>query len=152
MLIFLGISLAMDNDRVVLRNNGNYNVLLSRTLMDKFGYVDIPQRGFKHGRHIAETKGDMTEQTIPTLFVYCNVLEHVVVGDIMTPLLCMVNMNAGKRTEKMHETPHDPLYVPLQKKYFDNIMTDMGEPVYLADGKMVTILEFKRIGLLDNVV
>jgi len=37
MLILLGISLEMDMDRVVLQNNSNYNVHLSRTLMEKLG-------------------------------------------------------------------------------------------------------------------
>ena len=56
----------------------------------------------------------------------------------------------------MHETPHALLYVPLQKKQFDtieiNIMTDTGDTVHFVDGKMVTVLEFKRLGLLDKVV
>jgi len=54
----------------------------------------------------------------------------------------------------MHETPHTPLYVPIQRKQFDiikiNIMTDMGDPV--VDGKTVTVLEFRRLRLLDKVV
>jgi len=156
MLVLLGISLEMDMDRVVLQNNSNYNVHLSRTLMEKLGFVDMPEVGFGLGRHIAKNPGDLTEQTVPTLFVYCNILEHVVVGDIMAPLLHMVDMKRKRTYGKMHETPHAPLYVPLQKKHFNtveiNIMTDTGEPVHFAEGKSVTVLEFKRIGLLDKVM
>ena len=142
--------------RVVLQNNSNYNVHLNRTLMDKLGFVDMPVLGFETGRHTAENPGDMTEQTLPTLFIYCDILEHVVVGDVMAPLLRMVDMKHKKTYGKMHETPHAPLYVTLQKKHFDtieiNIMTDTGEPVHFAEGKSVTVLEFKRIGLLDKVI
>jgi len=156
MLILLGISLEMEMDRVVLQNNGNYNVHLNRTLMEKLGFIDMPELGFGLGRHIVENPGDLTEQTVPTLFVYCDILEHVVVGDVMAPVLRMVDMKRKRTYGKMHETPHVPLYVPLQKKHFDtveiNIMMDTGEPVQFAEGKSVTVLEFKRIGLLDKVI
>jgi len=68
----------------------------------------------------------------------------------------MVDMKRKRTYGKMHETPHAPLYVPLQKKHFDtveiNIMTDTGEPVHFAEGKSVIFLEFKRIRLLDKVI
>jgi len=156
MLILLGISLEMEMGRVVLQNNGDYNVHFNRTLMDKLGFVDMPVLGFERGRHIAENPGDMAEQTVPTLFVYCDILEHVVIGDVMAPLLHMVDMKCKRTYGKMLETPAAPLYIPLQKKHFDtieiNIMTDTGEPVHFAEGKTVTVLEFKRIGLLDKVI
>ena len=156
MLVLLGISLEMDMDRVVLQNDGNYNVHFNRTLMDKLGFVDIPVLGFERGRHTAENPGDMAEQTVPTLFVYCDILQYVVVGNIMAPLLRMVDMKRKRTYGKMQETLAAPLYVPLQKKHFDtieiNIMTDTGEPVHFAHRKSVTVLEFKRIGLLDKVI
>ena len=154
MLILLGISLEMEMDRVVLQNNGNYNVHLSQTLMEKLGFVDMPELGFGLGRHIAENPGDLTEQTVPTLFIYCDILEHVVIGDVMAPLLHMVDMKCKRTYGKMHETPLAPLYVPLQKKHFDtveiNIMTDTGEPVHFAEGKSVTVLE--RIGHVSGLL
>jgi len=156
MLILLGISLDMQMGRVVLQNDGNYNVHFNRTLMDKLGFVDIPVLGFERGRHTAENPGDMAEQTVPTLFVYCDILQYVVVGNIMAPLLRMVDMKRKRTYGKMQEMPAAPLYVPLQKKHFDtieiNIMTDTGEPVHFAHRKSVTVLEFKRIGLLDKVI
>ena len=51
----------------------------------------------------------MAEQTVPTLFVYCDILEYVVVGDIMAPLLRMVDMKCKRTYGKMHETPAVPL-------------------------------------------
>jgi len=50
------------------------------------------------------------------------------------------------------KTMNPPLFVPLQKKNFDNIeiniMIDTGEPVPFMGGKSVVVLEFKRIGLI----
>jgi len=117
----------------------------------------MPELELGLGRHIAENPGDLTEKkTVPTLFVYCDILEHVVVGDVMAPLLRMVDMKCKRTYGKMHEMPHASLYVTLQKKHFDtaeiNIMTDTGEPVHFVEGKSVTFLEFKRIGLLDKVI
>jgi len=56
----------------------------------------------------------------------------------MAPLLHMVDMKRKQSHGNMHETPHAPLYVPLQKKKFHtietNIMTDTGDPVHFVDG------------------
>ena len=44
------------------------------------------------GEHIASHGADLKVKNVETLFVYCNVLEHAVVGDVMTPLLRIVDM------------------------------------------------------------
>ena len=98
----------------------------------------------------------MTSETVSTLFVYCDALEHVVVGDVMAPLLRIVDMKRKQTYGRMHQVLNPPLYVPLQKKHFDtieiNIMTDTGDDVPFARGKSVVVLEFKRVGLLDKVI
>ena len=85
------------------------------------------------------------------LYVYCDVLKHVVVGDVTAPLLHIVNMEVTQ-SHAVHQIMNPPLFVPLQKKNFDtieiNIMTDTGEPVPFMGGKSVVVLEFKRIGLI----
>ena len=58
MLVLMSISLEMEMDRVVLQNNSNYKVHLSRMLMEKLGFVDMPELGFGLGRHTAENQGD----------------------------------------------------------------------------------------------
>jgi len=151
-----GILFVIENGKVELLNSGNFKAYLSSTLRNKLGFVNMLNDGFEGGRHIAENKCDINGETVQTLFIYCDILEHVVVGDIMAPLLRMVDMKRKQSHGKMHEAPHAPLYVPLQKKQFDtieiNIMTDTGDPVHFVDGKTVIVLEFKRLGLLDKVV
>jgi len=50
---------------------------------------------------------------------------------------------------------HSPLYVPLQKKSFDiievNLMTDTVSPVPFSTGNSHTVLQLKRVGLLDGL-
>jgi len=93
---------------------------------------------------------------IQSVYVYCDVAEHVVVGDIMAPLLRVVDMKRPTDHGTMHRLLTRPLYVPLQNKHFDtieiNIMTDTGHPVPFVGGKSVVVLEFKRVGLLEKVI
>jgi len=75
------------------------------------------------------------------------VLQHVVVGDVIAPLLRIVDMKTASTSVK-HQILNRLLYVPLLKKNFDtieiNIMTDEGLPFPFVDGKLVVVLEFKR--------
>jgi hypothetical protein len=82
-----------------------------------------------------------------TMYVYCDLIEHVIVGDARVPLLRTFGMEKSSN-EVVHRTFQNPLYVPVQKKHFDsiemNIMTDAGEPMPFAFGKSVAILHFRR--------
>jgi len=151
-----GITVKMLNGAVLLRNNGTYRAHINDVLLEKLGLTNMPAMGFPRGRFSGVPRNEISGETVPTLFIYCDILEHVIVGDVMAPLLRMVDMKRRETYGKMHETPHAPLYVPVQKKHFDtieiNIMTDTGVPVHFAAGKTVTVLEFKRLGLLDKVV
>jgi len=82
-----------------------------------------------------------------TCTVIC--LEHVIVGNTKTPLLCIIN----RKTERMeydsikHVTFNLIQYVPLQKKCFDTIsfqlMTDFRQPMLFVTDKSLVVLEFR---------
>ena len=79
------------------------------------------------------------------VYVYCDLLEHVMVGDIKAPLLRIVN-----RTTDVARIDDNPIqYVPLQKKSFDTIdillATDEGLPLPFVPGKAIVVLEFRRM-------
>jgi len=68
------------------------------------------------------------------LYVYCDVLEQVVVGDTKAPLLRIANRSAKETTVHEEHVTFNPIqYVLLQKKCFDNVtvymMHDTGMPV-----------------------
>ena len=95
-------------------------------------------------------------ENVTTMFVYCDILQHVVVGDTTAPLLRVVDMKKYSGKTKMHTINDTPLFVPILKKMFDtievNLMTDSGMPVPFVDGKSHVVLELKKIGLLDGAL
>jgi len=117
-----GVWFVMENGKVELLNSGNFNVYLSSTLMNKLGFVNMQDEGFGGGRHIAENQPDINGETVETLFVYCDILQHVIVGDVMAPLLHMVDMKRkqsyGKCTKHhtLHSTYHYKRNNSIQSK------------------------------------
>ena len=106
--------------------------------------------------YLAKYDVQLTVKTVETLFVYCDMLEHLVVADVMAPLLRIVDMKHATENGRMHKILNPPLYVPLQKKNFDtieiNIMCDTGNAVPFGGEKSVAVLESKRVGLLEKVI
>ena len=82
-----------------------------------------------------------------TMFVYCDLIEYVTVGDKRAPLLRTFGMEKSLN-DVVHRNFPNPVYVPVQKKSFDsiemNIMTDTGDPMPFASGKSVILLHFRR--------
>jgi len=85
---------------------------------------------------------------VDRMYVYCDLLEHVTVGDTKAPLLRIVDKPKNEQDVNVHKVFNPIHYVPLQKKNFDtieiNIMTDVGEPVPFLFGKSFVVLEFRR--------
>lgn len=81
-----------------------------------------------------------------SLFVYCNLLEHVLVGDTKVPLLRIVPIS-GKHGDNVYIAYEKPQYVPLQRKHFDSIeidiRNDVGLPVPFETGKVLITLHFR---------
>ena len=87
-----------------------------------------------------------TEVNCQSLFVYCDILEHVIVGDTKAPLLRSISVS-GKHGDIVREIYDKPMYVPIQKKHFESveidIRTDFGEPVPFVNGKSLMTLHFR---------
>lgn len=81
-----------------------------------------------------------------SLFVYCNLLEHVLVGDSKVPLLRIVPIS-GKHGDNSYITYEKPQYVPIQRKHFDSIEIDIrndaGLPIPFETGKVLITLHFR---------
>ena len=57
-----------------------------------------------------------------TSYVYCDLLEPIPVGDVIVPLLHIVNLyEKMKKYSNMHRITKRVLFVPVQKKHFDTI-------------------------------
>ena len=85
---------------------------------------------------------------IRALYIYCDVLENVTVGDTLAPLLRIVDATAGRRGENVHQSFDPPRYMPVRKKRFDTIemliKDEYGEDIAFEGGKSVVTLHFRR--------
>ena len=113
--------------------------------------------GISHARHPIRNATDDIIQWVSakacninrgftSMYVYCDVLEHVSVGDTKAPLLRIVQVS-GKSGDRVHVVYDKPIYVPLQKKNFDSIeidiRSDTGNPIPFQYGKVILTLYFK---------
>ena len=86
------------------------------------------------------------DRRVRSLYVYCDILEHVPIGDVKAPLLRTVAIN-GKHGERIRQIFDKPLYVPIQKKNFDTIEIDIrsetGDIVPFQFGQSSVTLHFR---------
>ena len=86
-------------------------------------------------------------QGLYAIYIYCDLLEHRVVGDTLAPLLSIVPVEGQhgdtvyQRCEKMH-------YFPVQKKNFNDIhitlRDNQGAVVPFNSGKVLVSLHFRK--------
>jgi len=85
---------------------------------------------------------------IRSVYVYCDLLEDVPIGDTKAPLLRIVDKSIELEGNVLRVF-NPTLYVPLQKKCFDTVeidmMVDTGDPVSFLSGKSFVVLEFRRV-------
>ena len=83
-----------------------------------------------------------------TVFVYCDILNRVPVGDTLAPLIRVVDVtdiNVGM----IHKIYDRPYYLPVQKLNFDSLEIDIrdsfGEIVPFESGTVIVTLHFRRV-------
>jgi len=85
---------------------------------------------------------------IRSLYVYCDLLQAVPVGDTKAPLLRVVSAPQKGEKVNMHKTMTRMMYLPVQKKTFRHveiqILDDTGGVIPFQDGKSIVVLEFRR--------
>jgi len=129
-------------DSFAFRRNKNLSYLLG------FGRTE---RDYRRGDHVAEGYMNMLPVgNIRNMFVYCDVVEHVIVGDVTAPLLRIVHISlVDPRSAIMYTEVNTPLFVPVQKNSFNTIaigiMTDTGEPIpFRDDSRKVTLFSSSK--------
>jgi len=155
------LNVQVANTKVVLRRDPSRNritVSIARTANDVVGVRFSPDLarmlGFSSDRtdrgrdiHVAEHPVSMYEN-LHLVYVYCNLLEQVLVGDTKASLLRIIDRTSPEKSNVTHVTFNPVQYVPLQKKHFDTIAiklaTDGGERVPFVAGKSIFIIEFRR--------
>ena len=81
-----------------------------------------------------------------SLYVYCDIIEPTVAGDVKISLLRCVNISGkhGETVDRIYETVH---YVSLHREQFDSIdmsiRDDTGRSVPFQRGKVIVTLHFR---------
>ena len=87
------------------------------------------------------------DETIHSLYVYCNIIENMPVGSDEAPLLRIVGVDA-KQGEIVRKTYDNPMYVPVRIKKFDTIEIDIksntGEHAPFQHSRSEVILHFRK--------
>lgn len=82
------------------------------------------------------------------LFVYTDIVQDSIVGDIKAPLLRSV-IARGQYGENVRDIFTKPMYIPLKSNYFDtcriSIKDETGSPVKFNYGTTSVTLHFRRI-------
>ena len=140
--------------RLDLTSN-RYGIQMNRQLCELLGYAT--DRVIYRGRNPAHSAPKLPG-LVHNLYVYCDIVDDVIVGDTVAPLLRIVEVTRAEEQTKIHTVVNTPLFVPVQKKSFDTIaiwiMTDFGAPAPFPDdaGKTHIVLEFRKSGLLNNLI
>ena len=128
----------------------NYEVTFPPTLLTTLGFTknQLPLKN-KNGSKkaiLAENVCDI-EGGIHGIYVYCDLVDHVVVGDTVAPLLRIVESN-GYNGEMIYKIFEQPRYLPLRKKHFDVVELDIrdvfGEPILFETGHVTVTLHIRR--------
>lgn len=131
--------------RVEFKVADGHVLKMNRAMQDLMGFDDLLYRS---GRSHRAERDHSIPVDIQTMYVYCDVLQSVLVGDTKAPLLRIVNVEE-KTVRNFHRVMNPIFYVPLQKRQFDtieiNVMDDTGRAVSFTDGKTIVVLEFRRI-------
>lgn len=126
------------------------NLRISPHLMYMLGFleeqlstVDYTQKKIKM---IASHPPDMTGG-MHYLYVYCDVVQPQIVGNVLTPLLEVVNVEGVfmQIVNRIYISPH---YIPVLKKSFNtiniDIKNDLNSPILFEFGKTIVKLHFRK--------
>ena len=108
--------------------------------------------GFKKlilkGKMKADVKSDLIRGSF-AMFIYCDIVDNIMVGDEETPLLRTVHLPTTKRGETVNQSFKSGYYMQLTKSYMNyievDVRSDSGEPFpFSKHVKMLLTLHFKR--------
>lgn len=81
------------------------------------------------------------------LYIYCDLVQPQIVGNVLAPLLEVVNVEGEymKITSRQYISPH---YIPILRKSFNTInfeiKSDLNKPIDFEFGKTIVKLHFRR--------
>lgn len=128
----------------------NCTVTMSTDMSQILGFrqTTVENKGSITFQHDSDTINDLNS-IYSVMYVYCDLLEYVLVGDTAVPLLKI--FDAGDESQRfgtVHRRFEKPMYVPVQKKNFDaveiRIKDAFARDIPFEAGNLVAILHFRK--------
>ena len=114
--------------KINIHISNGMRIIFSPGIGNILGYNEKEDNVFGHTKSVITLHNTYnTEVNSQSLFVYCDILEHVIVGDTKAPLLHSISVS-GKHEDIVREIYDKPMYVPIQKKHFESIEIDIVRP------------------------
>ncbi len=106
--------------------------------------------GFKEAHLIENKKADYKVELTRgacSMFVYCDMVESIMVGDVNVPLLRTTHLHTAEQGAIVNHVFNPPMYMKLSKTIVNmieiDIRTDTGEAFPLSShGKLILTLHF----------
>jgi len=121
-------------------------LIIGKTLQYMLGFGGDRSQTFMKSVNFADYPPDITSG-FNTLFVYCDLVQPQIVGNLLAPLLRTVPISGeyGSSIDKVFLSPH---YLPLRNKTFDAIeiviKDDTNQAVKFNFGKVIIKLHLRR--------
>jgi hypothetical protein len=133
--------------RMTFEFEGDHLVSLSGGLASMLGFDSTRIYRSHFERSIEAPRGVEMERGFDNLYVYCDIVEQRIVGDVFTPLLRIVP-NTGRDGEvirRVYDTPH---FIPVSRKRFQtveiDIKDDAGMSVQFERGKVLVTIQLRE--------
>jgi hypothetical protein len=114
----------------------------------EFGFKANNFTGIEGFTHISDKPIRNIINSIDALYIYSDIVEYQIVGDINAPLLQVVASTETKTNpyvDKIYDSPH---YVPVSRTNIESIeidiRSDLGKPIYFQSGRVMVKLHFRR--------
>ena len=119
-------------------------ITFSAGLAKKLGYDSTIISMSSLGTH----EIDLTSGKVDVMYIYMNILEHQIVGDVSAPLLRIINVE-GKYPDIIDRTFDYPHYLPILVKDISqievSIKDDLDKYIKFSSGKVIIKLHFRKV-------
>lgn len=119
----------------------NCKVILYQGIAELLGFEPGEYKGHHESPFIADPTA-----SFPVIYVYCDLVEPQIVGDVQAPLLKIVKVE-GKDGEVVNAIYVRPRYVPVIRRHFQTIEIVLrlhsGELVPFERGRVIAVLHFR---------
>ena len=136
--------------RFRIKSSGEYVLQLSHSLAKVLGfsYPQDNKLNFPCKPDATAKFSPFIHRGIDTIFIYSDIVDNVMVGDIKAPLLLIYPFKSSMEGYNIHQEFINPSYVAVNRtsiRSIEILLRDgVGEPIPFVNGKTVVSLHFRK--------